>query len=271
VGALIANQDGLILLARNRKCFDKYTIPGGHVELGESLEEAVLREVKEEIGIDVAIAGKIGFSEAVFHENFQEGKHFVFLDFVCLYDGEKEAISLDEKEYVKDDYVWVDPEGALKMDIAVGTRNVIERYLEEKKKVEYLSGWQRCLADFKNYKKRQLEIQRNAEQFSKERMILEILPVIDNFEASLAHVPEKEKDSAWVVGINHIKTQLENILKDNGISEIETKAGDEFDPEIHEAVSKGEEGKEKNKIAKVVQKGYRSGGRVIRATKVTVN
>ena len=271
VGALIVNPDGLILLAKSQKWHGKYTIFGGHVELGETLEDAILREVKEESGLDVSVSGKIGFSDSVFHSDFHEEKHFVFVDFICSYDGDKDAVQLEEKEYLKDEYVWVDPKGALKMDIAVGTRNVIERYLEEKKKTEYLSGWQRCLADFENYKKRQLETQRNVEQFSKERIILEILPVVDNFEASLAHVPEKEKDSAWVVGINHIKTQLENILKDNGISEIETKAGDEFDPEIHEAVSKGEEGKEKNKISKILQKGYKSGERVIRAVKVAVD
>ncbi len=273
--ALIMNQDGLILLAKNQKCHEKYTVFEGNIELGETLEKVILREIKKEAGIEVLIEKKIGFSDSVFQEDLAEKKHIIFADFLCRYEGEKDAINLDEKEYLKDEFVWVDPEGAFKMDIAIGTKTIIERYLEEKKKDEYLSGWQRCLADFENYKKRQLEVQRKAEQFSKERIILEILPVVDNFEASLLHVPEKEKDGAWVVGINHIKTQLENILKENSVMEIETKVGDEFNPEIHEALEidtkeANKDTENNNKITKIAQKGYKIGDRVIRAVKVIV-
>lgn len=272
VGALILNQDGLMLLAKSQKCREKYTVFGGHVELGESMEEAIIREVKEEVGVDVSVEKKIGFSESVFHSDFSEKKHFIFLDFVCRFEGNKDEVVLDEREYVKDEYVWVDPEGALKMDVAIGTKKLIGRYLEEKKREEYLSGWQRCLADFENYKKRQLESQRNSEQFAKERIIMEVLPVVDNFEASLSHVPESEKESGWVVGINHIKTQLENILKENNVIEIEMKIGDEFNPEIHEAIEQEEKNEEKpgNKIVKIVQKGYKIGERLIRPARVVV-
>lgn len=273
VGALILNQDDLMLLAKSQKWKGKYTVFGGHVEIGETLEDAIMREVKEETGLDISLEKKIGFSDSVFEEDFKEEKHFVFLDFLCRFDGEKDEVQLDEREYMKDEYVWVDPEGALKMDIAGGTRGLIERYLEEKKREEYLSGWQRCLADFENYKKRQLESQRFSEQFAKERIIMEILPVVDNFEASLLHVPEKEKESGWVVGINHIKSQIENILKENDVVEIGTKVGDDFDPEIHEAIEHDESAEEndtKNKISKVVQKGYKIGERVIRPARVVV-
>src|SRR6266702_1480574 len=50
VGALIVNKEGRILLTKSHKWFDKYTLPGGHIEVGETMKEAVIREVKEEVG-----------------------------------------------------------------------------------------------------------------------------------------------------------------------------------------------------------------------------
>jgi molecular chaperone GrpE len=89
---------------------------------------------------------------------------------------------------------------------------------------------------------------------------------------SLSHVPENQSGGAWVQGILHIQRQLETILKDNGISEIEAKEGDVFNPEIHEAVEnhQEEEKGEQHKIKKIISKGYKIGERVIRAVKVIV-
>lgn len=141
----------------------------------------------------------------------------------------------------------------------------------EKQAAEYLNGWKRAQADFENYKKQQAKSQRDFLQFANEGLIMQILPVVDNFHASTEHVPEDKKDNAWVTGIMHIQKQLEQVLKDNGVTEIAAKAGDEFDPKIHEAVSNDQEKKElKNKIAKIIQKGYRIGDRIIRPARVIV-
>ena len=116
-----------------------------------------------------------------------------------------------------------------------------------------------------NYKKDQAKGREEFAKFAKMDVILQILPVLDNFDASLSHVPEKEKDSAWVAGITHIQRQIEDVLKNNNVEEIEVKIGDKFNPEIHEAVAgKGE------KVKKVLQKGYRLNGRVLRAARVEV-
>jgi molecular chaperone GrpE len=78
-------------------------------------------------------------------------------------------------------------------------------------------------------------------------------------------VPEDKKENKWVEGITHIKRQIEDILKNNNIEEIVVKIGEEFNPEIHEAVAgKGE------KVKKVLQKGYSLNGRVLRAARVEV-
>ena len=109
--------------------------------------------------------------------------------------------------------------------------------------------------------------QEEFQKYVKMDMIEQILPVLDNFDASLEHVPENQKKSSWVIGINHIRKQLFEILKSINIEEIETKRGDKFNPEIHEAVAgKGE----KHEISKIIQKGYQMNGKVLRATRVEV-
>jgi molecular chaperone GrpE len=144
-----------------------------------------------------------------------------------------------------------------------------KEYLENANSLERLK---RCQADFENYKKRQAENMKDFVKYAAENIILEIIPVLDNFHASTDHVPEDQKENSWVVGIMYIQKQLEKVLSDNGAEEITVKAGDKFDPKIHEAVhSEEEDGKEpKNKIAKVVLKGYRMGDKIIRPARVVV-
>ena len=141
-----------------------------------------------------------------------------------------------------------------------------EEKIDYKKLSEkHLDSWKRCQADFENYKKAQVAHQEEFRKYAKIDMIEQILPVVDNFEASLAHVPEKSKENKWVEGIVYIKKQLEDVLRNNDIEEIAVKAGDKFNPEIHEAVTgKGE------KIKKVLQKGYKLNGRILRAARVEV-
>lgn len=146
----------------------------------------------------------------------------------------------------------------------------------EKKSEEYLSGWKRCQADFENYKKIQSESQKDMVRYASQSVLLEIIPVVDNFHAATAHIPDDQKEGGWVVGIMHIQKQLENILADNGVTEVEARIGDSFDPVLHEAMEDKEcvhcEGEKKfeNKIKRIVQKGYRIGDRVIRPARVIV-
>jgi molecular chaperone GrpE len=103
-----------------------------------------------------------------------------------------------------------------------------------------------------------------------------MLPILDNFHASTEHVPEDQKNNAWVTGIMHIQKQLETFLKDNGVEEIPAKIGDKFDPEIHEAIEHKTQNiehgikKSQDKILKIISKGYRINNKIIRAVKVIV-
>lgn len=146
---------------------------------------------------------------------------------------------------------------------------------------EYLDDLKRTQADFENYKKRQAESQKELGGYLIEKLVLDIVPVLDNFRAATSHVPPEQKDSPWVVGIQYIEKQLEDVVKSNGVEVIEVNVGDAFDPTIHEAVSsesgtvEAEGGEpvepENHTVVKVLQKGFKLGGKVIRPAKVTVS
>lgn len=148
---------------------------------------------------------------------------------------------------------------------------------------EYLADLQRVQADFANYKKRQQDSQKELAGYLIEKLVMEITPVLDNFHMATEHVPADACNTPWVMGISYIEKQLEKVLVDNGLTVIDAKAGDVFDPHIHEAVS--QEAKEISQedaasqetvevkqpiVAKVLQKGYKIGEKVIRPVKVMV-
>jgi molecular chaperone GrpE len=145
-----------------------------------------------------------------------------------------------------------------------------------KKAEEYLDGWKRTQAEFDNYRKMQAESQKDLIKYSAQNIILQVIPVLDNFHMSTDHIPEDQKTNGWVTGIMYIQKQLETVLADNGVDEIDTKIGDIFDTTKHEAIEDKEcthcksDKKFENKIKKVVMKGYKMGERVIRPARVVV-
>ncbi len=126
VGALIVNNEGKILLAKSHKWFDKYTLPGGHIEVGESMIDAVRREVKEEVGLDVEVVEMLLVQEAIFAPEFYKKKHFVFIDFYCK--SKDQQVKLDQDEI--QDYIWVYPGAAYNLKLDSFTRKTLDKYLE---------------------------------------------------------------------------------------------------------------------------------------------
>jgi nucleoside triphosphatase len=125
VGALILNSMGKLLLVRSNKWFDKLTIPGGHIELGETMQQALRREVKEEVGMNVREAEFLITQEAIYSPEFWKKRHFIFFDFVCRCDAE--VVTVDNLEI--QDYLWVEPSEALKMNIDSFVRRSVEELL----------------------------------------------------------------------------------------------------------------------------------------------
>mgnify|MGYP000896994029 FL=1 len=145
---------------------------------------------------------------------------------------------------------------------------------------EYLNDLKRLQADFENYKKRQATREKEIGGYLIEKLVMDIVPVMDNFRMATEHVPETERTSPWVTGIQYIEKQLEKVLTENGVTTIEVKIGDAFDPTIHEALEQAVSGEASEKtgeendiqtVTKVLQNGFRIGERVIRPAKVIVS
>jgi molecular chaperone GrpE len=139
---------------------------------------------------------------------------------------------------------------------------------EEKAKAEAnLAGWQRAQADYTNYKRRAEQEKEEISQFANSILILNLLPVLDDWELALASIPEDQAELGWVEGVRLIERKLRGTLEALGLSPIEA-VGQPFDPNLHEAAmqGKGEEGI----VVGELRKGYKFRDRVIRPTKVVV-
>jgi len=132
---------------------------------------------------------------------------------------------------------------------------------------EYLDGWKRAKADLINYKKDELKRLEQIVSFANEDMIGDIISVLDSFELALASM---EKDNPAEKGVYMIKGKLEDVLRRRGVSKIEAKVGEKFDPNFHEAVSTTDGDGEPDTIAEEMETGYILNGKVIRASKVKV-
>ena len=82
VGALIVNDKEEILLVRSHKWGRKYTVPGGHIELGEQSQTAVKREVREEVGLEVQPVRLLLIQEAIYPADYIKHEHYIFLDYL---------------------------------------------------------------------------------------------------------------------------------------------------------------------------------------------
>ena len=127
----------------------------------------------------------------------------------------------------------------------------------------------RLMAEFQNYKKRAAKEKADIHAYANEKIMGELLPVLDNFERALG--TETDDLEGYVKGMQLIFGQFRKALEDAGLEEI--KAMDEvFDPNLHNAVlAENVEDKEDGVITKVLQKGYKLRDKVIRPSMVAVN
>jgi nucleoside triphosphatase len=126
VGGLILNQEGKVFLMTSPKWKGKYVVPGGHIELGETIEQALKREIKEETNLDIFDIKFITLQEFVFGEEFHKRRHFIFLDYACK--TKTTNVVLDKEG---SDYIWTTIDEALKLPIEPYTRTTILKYKEK--------------------------------------------------------------------------------------------------------------------------------------------
>ena len=135
-------------------------------------------------------------------------------------------------------------------DIVIDLQNKLE--ISEK-------NYFRALADYQNLQRRTEDERRSIILYSNAKLIKEMLGILDDLYACLAHINDQ--------GLKSIVNKFEKILKDEGLTEIET-AGKDFNPEIHEAIESVDG--EDNKIVKTHRKGYMLNDKLIRPALVAV-
>ena len=136
---------------------------------------------------------------------------------------------------------------------------------------KWKTEYYKVFADMENTKKRMNTEFENQKKFMMQSFVEELLPVIDNFERSLAAEAGDENLKNFLKGYQMIHDQLLMILEKNGVKAIEAE-GKPFDPNFHQAVMTEEvEGMEPNMVVEELQKGYMLKDRVVRATLVKVS
>ena len=145
----------------------------------------------------------------------------------------------------------------------------LEKELAEAKKKaeEYLASWQRSQADFSNYRRRMIQEQQDHLLNANASLFCDILPVLDDLELAINHVPEEHSKNKWVEGVRLVERKFKSILEKQGVKPI-CALGMAFDPSLHEAI-KQEKGPEGSVIAEV-QKGYTLNSKLIRPSRVIV-
>lgn len=134
---------------------------------------------------------------------------------------------------------------------------------------ELTEALQRERADATNIRRRHEEQLAGLKSLIKANVVRDLLPVIDNFERALKHVPKDLEKHEYVSGIQSIVKQFEKTLADIGVEKIKT-VGEPFDPKFHEAVSMEEGDGSTETVSEELQSGYRLGDEVIRHAMVKV-
>jgi molecular chaperone GrpE len=125
----------------------------------------------------------------------------------------------------------------------------------------------RLAADFENYKKRAARERAEYVALANERLIAELLPVLDDLERALS-AAEQHQEAQLEDGVRLVYRSLAGLLERHGVQRIETEG--KFDPHVHEALLSQPSEAEEGSVIDVVQKGYRLGDRVVRPARVVV-
>jgi molecular chaperone GrpE len=149
----------------------------------------------------------------------------------------------------------------------------LQRELDElnEKYAQLNDDYLRLFSEFDNFRKRKNKEITDLYATAGEKMVLAILPTIDDFERALQHIGDSEEAQAHREGLELIYNKFLNILKQNQVAEIDAK-GKDFDTDYHEAITRFPAPSEdmKGKVVDVTEKGYTMGDKVIRYAKVVV-
>lgn len=137
----------------------------------------------------------------------------------------------------------------------------------EKERDEYLDGWRRAKADLINYKKDEIKRLEEMAKYLSEDIIMDLIKTLDNFDLGISAL---EKAGKAERGVYMVRSQLADILKKRGVSEISLKVGDKFDPSFAEAIAEAESDHPAGTIIEEIEKGYKLHDKVLRPVRVKV-
>ena len=140
--------------------------------------------------------------------------------------------------------------------------------LLERERDEYLADLKRVAAEFDNFRKRAARDHENIVSRAHERLVKELLPVLDDLERALVAAEEHE-EAKLEEGVRLVHRELRSALGREGLVEIETDGA--FDPHVHEALLTQPSEQADGAILEVIQKGYRLGDRVLRPARVVIS
>jgi molecular chaperone GrpE len=176
-------------------------------------------------------------------------------------DIEKEKAKLDETAESNLD--------ATKEELEMGQEDDVLKKIQEEKE-EINSRYLRMTADFQNYKKRVEKEKSDIYNYANEKLILDLLPIVDNLERAIQSSNEEGEDASFKKGVDMVLQQFLDVLNKNGAKEIDAK-GQSFDPNYHHAVMQEDHPEyESNTVIEVFQKGYTLNEKVIRPSMVKV-
>ena len=136
--------------------------------------------------------------------------------------------------------------------------------------VQLKDKYLRTLAEYENFRKRSEKEKAQMFELGAKSIIEQLLPVVDNFERALEHIPEEEKENSFAKGVEGIYKQIQKMFSDCDIQAIEA-VGQKFNPALHNAVMTEEEGDaEEDTVTADLQKGYTYRGNVVRHSMVKV-
>ena len=136
--------------------------------------------------------------------------------------------------------------------------------------MDYKDKYLRAVAEYDNLRKRFAKEKIELLQFGNTGIILELLPIIDDFDRAHEAAKQHKQGEVFSKGVEMILSQLHKLLKDNGVEKIKT-VGEKFDPNIHEAVGAEETDKyPEDAVIEEVAPGYTLNGRLLRAAKVKI-
>lgn len=186
---------------------------------------------------------------------------------IKIEDGKDEAEEVKAEDKAPEEEV---PEEAAGEDKAGEAEAAEKAAADEKAAAEAESErYMRLMAEFQNYKKRAAKEKTDTLQYANEKIVGDLLPVIDNFERALA--TETDDLEGYAKGMQLIFEQFKKALENAGLEEIKAM-DEEFDPNVHNAVMTDNiEDKDDGKITKVLQKGYKLRDKVVRPSMVAVN